>query len=468
MSLLLFFSFGAFSPASREWHVVEHAQFKYSIAAAILSYCILSYCTPVVGFILAVLYLCGRSLEVSSTSSQPSAVHMGAAAGVLAATDGDWSEEQVIQQLLPHYVKQPEKCLRVHNALVQLVMLEKDRQLSMKKETEVSARHAEREGGAHRRSQELEREKQLLAKKQELENELNRRKASLKQQGGGVVPADGEVQRMSGDLVRVINMARANPSSMVPYAEEHLKSFVDEYSYEDPLNRPNTLISTQEGRKGVMDCITFLQAASAVGQVEPNLCLENVASEYAHQTMSNAQFRPPAIGDLINKQGRWRGSIGQTVSYGNKDPFAIVLALLIDDGSVDKGHRRSIFDEKFLQVGAVLTKHDPDGYCCVIEYATAVFSWDTQQVDDVNISFSQWTRDYSQNEELFRKVVASIPNDNIEQEVDDLLRPRGIEAANFLILIERLVCIHRGCSVHRFSTFARSRKHRTDDNRPED
>ena len=42
---------------------------------------------------------------------------MGAAASVLETTGNDWSEEEVVQQLLPHYMKQPEKCLRVHNAV---------------------------------------------------------------------------------------------------------------------------------------------------------------------------------------------------------------------------------------------------------------------------------------------------------------------------------------------------------------
>ena len=42
---------------------------------------------------------------------------MGAAAGVLETADKDWSEEEAVQKLLPHYVKQPEKCLRVHNAV---------------------------------------------------------------------------------------------------------------------------------------------------------------------------------------------------------------------------------------------------------------------------------------------------------------------------------------------------------------
>lgn len=58
---------------------------------------------------------------------------MGAAASV--TNGGDWAEEDVVRMLLPHYILQPEKCLRVHNALVELVMLEKERQLTAKKKT---------------------------------------------------------------------------------------------------------------------------------------------------------------------------------------------------------------------------------------------------------------------------------------------------------------------------------------------
>lgn len=345
---------------------------------------------------------------------------MGAAASIEQA---DWTEEEVVQILLPHYMKQPEKCLRVHNALVQLVMLEKDRMLSAKYQQQAglvgeSARSHQEQ---HR---ELERQKQLLAKKEQLEQEIIEKRKNILNKEQERADFRG-IQRFSSDIAGVINMVRTEPTRLIPYAHEHLSTFKDDYSFRDPLNRPNTTISTKEGRKAVVECIQFLQMVSPTVPIVPNRCLENAACDFAQMLASAIKTPVISIGDHINKHGNWRGAIGQSVSYGNIDAIAIVLSLLIDDGSLHRGHRQSIFDPKFLQLGAALTKHNNDGYCCVIEYATSVLDWSTQQREHVVVSFSRSARSQGHDEELFRKVLFSIPNDTINQEVEGLLNQQG-------------------------------------------
>jgi uncharacterized protein YkwD len=351
---------------------------------------------------------------------------MGAAAGIAQA---EWSEEDLVHSLLPHYLAQPEKCLRVHTALVQLVMLEKDRMLKQQqqeKQQEKQQQQQQQHQPSVADQQEKERERQLLAKKEQLEAEIaKKRKNSLKKQAEALAAADGGggVRAFSMSIAQAINMVRTEPGSMIPYAQEHLNSFKDEYSFKDPLNRPNTTMCTKEGRSAVVECMQFLREAGCVPPLAPNRCLEESACEYAKMLTAGAAL--PAIGDHISRHGNWRGAIGQTVSYGNMDAMAIVLSLLIDDGSPDRGHRESIFDPKFLQLGAGLVKHDTNGYCCVIEYATTVLDWSSQQREDTIVSFSRSVKDPAHDEELFQKVLFSIPNDSIEPEVEDLLGQRG-------------------------------------------
>ena len=103
---------------------------------------------------------------------------MGAAASI---EQENWSEEDIVHKLLPHYVKHPEKCLRVHNALVQLVMLEKNRQLSIKLHEQDGALKDDNMLSRHQDEKDIEKERQLLAKKEQLEQEIiKKKKESLK------------------------------------------------------------------------------------------------------------------------------------------------------------------------------------------------------------------------------------------------------------------------------------------------
>lgn len=352
---------------------------------------------------------------------------MGAAAGVIETAHADWSEEEVVQQLLPIYVKQPEKCLRVHNALVQLVMLEKERLLSAKNgSAHIERRRVEDEMKHEQLATQEVKEKLLLAKKERLEREIEKRcKISLRDRTN-IAGESSSVKRISEDVAQVISALRADPTSFLPHVQNHLNSFVDEFSYKDPFNRPNTTIRTQDGRRAVLECMQYLQSADPTLPIAANRCLENAAVEYASGIATAVKQTNVSLGDAVKKHGHWRGVVGQTVSYGNDDIIAIVLSLLIDDGSADRSHRQSIFEPQYLQVGAALTKHDQQGYCCVIHYATAIVDWSTQQTDDTIASFSRWNKNSPEhNEDLFRKVLSSIPNDGIEKEVHELLEPKG-------------------------------------------
>lgn len=69
------------------------------------------------------------------------------------------------------------------------------------------------------------------------------------------------------------------------------------------------------------------------------------------------------------------GSIGENVaqefSYEGRDhALEAVVSLIIDDGVSDRGHRKSIFDEKFNYFGAACRENSEKLYLVVINYAS--------------------------------------------------------------------------------------------------
>jgi len=73
--------------------------------------------------------------------------------------------------------------------------------------------------------------------------------------------------------------------------------------------------------------------------------------------------------DRVNRRGRWKGRVGENISYGHRDARAIVTQLIIDDGVKDRGHRKNIFDSAYRVVGIATGRHTKYGAMCVMDFA---------------------------------------------------------------------------------------------------
>jgi uncharacterized protein YkwD len=61
--------------------------------------------------------------------------------------------------------------------------------------------------------------------------------------------------------------------------------------------------------------------------------------------------------DRMNRYGKWGGTVGENIAYGNSDGKAFLVQLYIDDGTKNRGHRVNITKAAFKETGMAVCKH---------------------------------------------------------------------------------------------------------------
>jgi len=65
----------------------------------------------------------------------------------------------------------------------------------------------------------------------------------------------------------------------------------------------------------------------------------------------------------------WTGRIGENISYGSVSALDVMLALMIDDGVPNRGHRVNIFKTDFRTVGVFTGYHNGYRTMTTLDYA---------------------------------------------------------------------------------------------------
>jgi uncharacterized protein YkwD len=78
--------------------------------------------------------------------------------------------------------------------------------------------------------------------------------------------------------------------------------------------------------------------------------------------------------DRVGRYAEWGVALGENISYGTGDATATVMRLLIDDGVETRGHRKNLFNDKFLYIGVGLHSHKTYKNLVVIDYAGEITS----------------------------------------------------------------------------------------------
>lgn len=167
-----------------------------------------------------------------------------------------------------------------------------------------------------------------------------------------------ETEPFSADAVlHEINLARENPRLYAAFVQE---------------SRP---FHTIEHGRAVDEAVHFLTKARPLGplKLSPGMCraAADHCTEQAAGQMGHSGNGHTSPGDRLNRYGSWLASYGENISYGRKTPRQVVVALIVDDGTRSRGHRKNIFNPKFTVAGVATGSHARFGTICTTDFAGA-------------------------------------------------------------------------------------------------
>src|SRR5688572_16463822 len=172
------------------------------------------------------------------------------------------------------------------------------------------------------------------------------------------------------DLINEINQARANPLLYATYLEKLKPQFSGKQytpAGKDPL-------TTEEGWNAVDEAIRFLKALKPLPPLIPSNGLSLAAMTHVKDQSSTGgtghrSGNSSMIEDRVKPYGRWEGSIGENICYGNDSARERLLTWLIDDGFPSRGHRRRLLGTEYQVAGISCGSHPQYNAMCVLTLA---------------------------------------------------------------------------------------------------
>lgn len=182
----------------------------------------------------------------------------------------------------------------------------------------------------------------------------------------------GYLSALERGVVAELNLARTQPARYADFLIEYSKLFVGR-----ELREPGEVtILTREGKSAVLEAIRFLKIQKSLPSVTASIGLSKAADDMVWMQENSSQVGHTGrdgskFSDRISRYGTWGGSCAENIDYGYNSARKIVMALIIDDGVSNRGHRRSIFNPGFRRVGVACGNHQTYRYMCVIEFASS-------------------------------------------------------------------------------------------------
>ena len=183
-------------------------------------------------------------------------------------------------------------------------------------------------------------------------------------------PVGGFLSQLEKEIFEEMNLARTEPQKYAAFIEEY-KKYYDGNRLTIPGRKK--AIVTNDGLTAVDEAVKFLRAQQPLPAFEVSKGICSAAADHAKDLASSGiSGHKGSDGSLpnarVDRYGRWEGAIGETIVYELSPARQIIIALIIDDGVPNRGHRRNIFDPNYKITGISVSDPFSFGQKCVIDY----------------------------------------------------------------------------------------------------
>ena len=192
----------------------------------------------------------------------------------------------------------------------------------------------------------------------------------------GLLPAKEDPKALARRVVVEINWARQYPKA----AAAELKTWLPRFEGGHYLDFPDEpRLRTQEGPAAVEEAIAFLEKQKPLTPVAWSERLRKAAEDLARDQARHGGLGHQASDgshpwDRIARYGTASACVGEVVAYGSfgqpGDPRRAVLALIVDDGVKDRGHRTVLYNATFTLAGAAWGPHPLYTRMAVVDFAS--------------------------------------------------------------------------------------------------
>jgi len=179
------------------------------------------------------------------------------------------------------------------------------------------------------------------------------------------------LNELEKNVIFELNKVRSNPKQFAEEYLEELRTAYDGKLYTYPGQNP---VQSQEGIRPLLECIQVLKQTEPMPILQPAEGLAKAATDLVADQQLNGGIGHITRNGLtpqnrIEKFGEWDICLAEVITYGSFEARQIVIALLIDDGVPDRGHRKNILNPCFRFAGVATGTHSDYLSMCVIDYA---------------------------------------------------------------------------------------------------
>lgn len=178
------------------------------------------------------------------------------------------------------------------------------------------------------------------------------------------------LNELEQEVILELNKVRSNPKR---YSEEYIEELITAFNgnlYTYPGQDP---VKSKEGIKPLMECIQVLRNTKSLQILSPAEGLAKASRILVNDQQFGGIGHITRNGSTPQKRmdiyGEWNIASAEDITYGSLEARQIVIALLIDDGVPDRGHRKNVLNPNFHFAGVAYGGHPTYHSMCVIDYA---------------------------------------------------------------------------------------------------